>query len=375
MTFDIMKLFENDNFISPGSIGGKIKKIREIRGLTQKQLGIMCGFSASSADVRIAQYEKNKKIPREKTLKDICEALNIDVYCLFDADMLPYQRMFHALFDIEDFHGLHPIKRNNKYYLEFSGPTVIGQDILPHDFDEFLKEWYEMYQQHLPNPSDTKKEKEKKEANYALWRYEYPINVAEENTKKLQNQMKMNHLQAQMDALNAEMQGEAELSQLDSAMADALAASKKVYRDITKESEFILLIKKLIEADIPIKRFSPEVSTKIDYDHMHIISIKTQDIINNESNKSYFAEFLCQIETMQRAGLNINRKITCKNNELYVTYEIASSQWKYLENLNRYWDDIIYIKERIGSWPNQEIDELNKKFLNKITGPHDMIIN
>lgn len=26
MTFDIMKLFENDNFISPGSIGGKIKK-------------------------------------------------------------------------------------------------------------------------------------------------------------------------------------------------------------------------------------------------------------------------------------------------------------------------------------------------------------
>ena len=74
MTFDIMKLFENDNFISPGSIGGKIKKIRELRGLTQKQLGIMCGFSASSADVRIAQYEKNKKKPREKTLKDICEA-------------------------------------------------------------------------------------------------------------------------------------------------------------------------------------------------------------------------------------------------------------------------------------------------------------
>ena len=73
--------------------------------------------------------------------------------------------------------------------------------------------------------------------------------------------------------------------------------------------------------------------------------------------------------------MNINRKITCKNNELYVTYEIASSQWKYLKNLNRYWDDIIYIKERIGSWPNQEIDELNKKFLNKITVPHDMIIN
>ena len=50
-------MFRIDNdFISPGSIGAKIKKIREYRGLTQKILGIRCGFSDATADVRIGQY-------------------------------------------------------------------------------------------------------------------------------------------------------------------------------------------------------------------------------------------------------------------------------------------------------------------------------
>ena len=64
MAFDIMRLFEDEGYISPGTIGGKIKRYRELRGWSQKELGIKCGFSASTADVRIAQYEKNKKIPR-----------------------------------------------------------------------------------------------------------------------------------------------------------------------------------------------------------------------------------------------------------------------------------------------------------------------
>ena len=85
MAFDIMRLFEDDKYVSPGSIGGKIKKYRELRGWSQKELGLRCGFSASTADVRIAQYEKSKKIPRKKALKDIAAALEIDESALFDA--------------------------------------------------------------------------------------------------------------------------------------------------------------------------------------------------------------------------------------------------------------------------------------------------
>ncbi len=142
MAFDIMKLFEDVSFVSPGSIGGKIKKYRDLRGWSQKELGIRCGFSPSTADVRIAQYEKNKKIPREKALKDIAKALELDECALFDADMLPYNRMFHALFDMEDFHGLHPVKKPDGYYLEFSGSTTLdGQTIAKKEFEGFLIDW------------------------------------------------------------------------------------------------------------------------------------------------------------------------------------------------------------------------------------------
>ena len=81
---------KKENWVSPGSLGQKIKKIRMLRKYTQKELGVMCGFSFSSADVRIAQYEKNKKIPREKILKDMCNALGVGEGALIHADMLSF---------------------------------------------------------------------------------------------------------------------------------------------------------------------------------------------------------------------------------------------------------------------------------------------
>ena len=373
MGFDIMKLFDDYSFISPGSIGGKIKRLRELRGYTQKELGMMCGFSPSTADVRIAQYEKNKKIPREKALKDICAALKVDEYSLYDADFLPYNRMYHALFDIEDFHGLHPVKKSDGYYLEFSGHTALDQDIHRYDFETFLKEWYAQYQKHLPVSSDTKEMKEKKETEYTLWRYEYPNNAAKETTKKLQNSMKMHRLQAEMDALNAEMQSENELSRLDKALDPKIKIAAKNYTPISKESEFILYIKDMIEKGVPLERFSPEEKPQFDPDHAHVLSIKTEDLLNSNNNLKLFASLICYIKTMQEAGINIDRKITSKNKELYLTYEIAGSQTNYIYNLQNAWDDIFYIKERLEFWTENEIKELNKKFLEKITGDKDVI--
>ena len=112
---------KKENWVSPGSLGQKIKKIRMLRKYTQKELGVMCGFSFSSADVRIAQYEKNKKIPREKILKDMCNALGVGEGALIHADMLSYQEMFYALFDMEDFHGLRPVKKEDTVYQLLGG--------------------------------------------------------------------------------------------------------------------------------------------------------------------------------------------------------------------------------------------------------------
>ena len=117
---------------------------------TLKELGAMCGFSLSIADVRIAQYEKNKKIPREKILKAMCNALGVGEGALVHADMLSYQEMFYALFDMEDFHGLHPVKKEDGYFLRFGSDSIIN---------DFLEEWYKMYQKYPRPRGDDEEEK------------------------------------------------------------------------------------------------------------------------------------------------------------------------------------------------------------------------
>ena len=62
------------------STGSQIKTLRKAKGLTQKQLGDLCGM----ADSAIRRYESDRGNPTEKTLKKIASALGIDPYSLMD---------------------------------------------------------------------------------------------------------------------------------------------------------------------------------------------------------------------------------------------------------------------------------------------------
>ena len=55
------------------SIGQKIRQIRIEKGLTQKQLGDMCGI----ADSNIRKYETGRQKPKLETLERIANALDI----------------------------------------------------------------------------------------------------------------------------------------------------------------------------------------------------------------------------------------------------------------------------------------------------------
>ena len=163
---------------SPGSIAGKIKFIRQIRGLTQQQLGIKCGFSDSSAYVRIGQYESGKKTPRKDAIKNIANALDINEKVLFDGDLSDFQGMAHALFDIEDFHGLHPVKVDGEYYLKFSSDTDVSK------YNLFLEAWDKQRTEATINTDlDTKESIKSKLLKYAFWRYTFPEQFTEENQK------------------------------------------------------------------------------------------------------------------------------------------------------------------------------------------------
>ena len=50
------------------TVGKKIQYLRKQQHMTQKQLGLAVGFSESTADVRIAQYESGARAPKVNIL-------------------------------------------------------------------------------------------------------------------------------------------------------------------------------------------------------------------------------------------------------------------------------------------------------------------
>ena len=62
------------------TVGENIKKIRKEKGLTQKELGKLCGMS----EAQIGQYENGLRNPKMETLEKIANALDISYFELFD---------------------------------------------------------------------------------------------------------------------------------------------------------------------------------------------------------------------------------------------------------------------------------------------------
>ena len=67
------------------AVGDRIKRVRNFRKMTMKELGMAVGFDENSADVRIAQYENNSRKPKDELLKKIAAALDVSCEYLTDA--------------------------------------------------------------------------------------------------------------------------------------------------------------------------------------------------------------------------------------------------------------------------------------------------
>ena len=60
------------------SYGYRLKFLRKSQGMTQQELGLAVGFSPTSADVRIAQYESGSRLPKVDISRKLAQALGID---------------------------------------------------------------------------------------------------------------------------------------------------------------------------------------------------------------------------------------------------------------------------------------------------------
>lgn len=141
------------------AIGKRIRRIRLMRGLTQREVGEAAGFNVKSADIRVTQYESEARIPQEKMTKAIANALRVDTMAIDVPNVDNEYGLMQTLFYLEDEHGF---KIN-----DINGKPCLVLDISSFDgLRDRLVDWQKEYNKFI-NGEISKEE-------YDEWRYTYP---------------------------------------------------------------------------------------------------------------------------------------------------------------------------------------------------------
>ena len=85
------------------AIGERIRFIRNLRGMTQKFLGLQVGFSERTADIRMAQYESGSRTPKADLVELLADALDVSAEALNVPNIDSYTGLMHTLFALEDY--------------------------------------------------------------------------------------------------------------------------------------------------------------------------------------------------------------------------------------------------------------------------------
>ena len=121
------------------AIGERIHYFRLLRGFTQKYLGKLLGFSDSQADVRIAQYEKGARSPKEKYLNALAQIFEVSPHALNVPDIDTDIGLMHTLFTLEDTRGLKIGKLDGELCLRLDKDAGMAY----HSMWDMFNTWYQ----------------------------------------------------------------------------------------------------------------------------------------------------------------------------------------------------------------------------------------
>ena len=143
------------------AIGERIRFFRNMKGITQKYLGMVVGFPERSADVRMAQYETGSRTPKADLTKTLAGFFDISTNALTVPDIDTDIGLMHTLFALEDIRGL--------TIGEIDGEICLRLDKFKgtyHSMFEMLSAWAEQAKK-LEAGEITRED-------YDRWRYNYP---------------------------------------------------------------------------------------------------------------------------------------------------------------------------------------------------------
>ena len=144
------------------AIGERIRFIRNLRGMTQKYLGMAIGFDEKTADVRMAQYESGTRTPKADLTATLANTLDVSPKALDVPDIDSDIGLMHTLFALEDLRGLQIGEIDGEVCLRLDksrGMTNVGML-------DMLTAWQ--------REASKLKAGEITKEQYDQWRYNYP---------------------------------------------------------------------------------------------------------------------------------------------------------------------------------------------------------
>ena len=164
------------------TVGENIRRIRQERGLTLKQLGDMVGVS----EAYIRAYETGRRNPKIKSLEAIAQALAVNVEVLTNSEFDGVKAM-HRLFQV--------FRQYDGQLFEYQDKD--GNDMVGISFGTLalMNSWLDRYNQYMQEVEECNKIKDvkkrgeallKAEAAYNLWMDIYPESEPWQERLKIQ---------------------------------------------------------------------------------------------------------------------------------------------------------------------------------------------
>ena len=143
------------------AIGERIRFIRNLRGMTQKYLGIAVGFPEKTADIRMAQYESGTRTPKADLTNTLSKVLEVSPLALSVPDIDSEQGLMHTLFALEDLYGFKADPTESGVALKLENNKMASDSVL-----EMMSAWAEQ--------SEKYRSGEITKDQYDEWRYNFP---------------------------------------------------------------------------------------------------------------------------------------------------------------------------------------------------------
>lgn len=146
------------------ALGERINYFRRKSNMTMNYLGRILGFSKSTADARIAQYENDSKRPKDELIEKFAEVFGISPKALKVPDIDTYEGLMHTFFALEDIYGISAERIDGEVCLRLNKQVTQPGSVLWNSIEEWADK-----KEALAEGKITLEE-------YDDWRYNFPQN-------------------------------------------------------------------------------------------------------------------------------------------------------------------------------------------------------